>query len=147
MKQSRQNAILQIVKENVVSTQDELISLLTKAGFNVTQATVSRDIKKLGLIKTTDNTGIQRYIARMPQKKENANHDYIFSGSVISVDYAVNDIVIKCYPGMANAACTVLDNMDFPEVVGTLAGDDTILVIAKSEREAEILYKKINLLK
>ena len=66
---------------------------------------------------------------------------------MISVATAVNDIVIKCYPGMANAACAVLDNMEFSEVLGTLAGDDTILVIAKSEKDAQILYNKINSLK
>lgn len=147
MKKTRQEAILQIVKENVVSTQDDLMEYLKNEGFEVTQATISRDIKQLGLIKATGKTGVQHYVASAIKSKGSANHDYIFSSSVISVAYAVNDIVIKCYAGMANAACAVLDNMDFPEVVGTLAGDDTILVIAKSEKDAQILYNKINSLK
>lgn len=147
MKKSRQDQILKIVGENIVATQDDLILLLNKAGFNVTQATVSRDIKELGLAKAVDSNGIQRYIVHSAKNQKSEGHDYIFSSSVISVSYAVNDIVIRCYPGMANAACAVLDSMDFPEILGTLAGDDTILVIAKSEHDAVILYNKINSLK
>ena len=147
MKKSRQDQILKIVSENIVATQDDLILLLNKAGFNVTQATVSRDIKELGLAKAVDSNGVQRYIVHSTQKQNGEMHDYIFSSSVISVSYAVNDIVIRCYPGMANAACAVLDSMDFPEILGTLAGDDTILVIAKSEFDAATLYNKINSLK
>ena len=147
MKKSRQDAILKIVRENVVATQDDLISLLQNAGFNVTQATISRDIKELGLAKAVDNSGVQRYIVHSAKKIKAGSHDYIFSSSVISVATAVNDIVIKCYPGMANAACAVLDSMEFPEILGTLAGDDTILVIAKSEMDAQLLYNKINSLK
>ena len=147
MKKSRQDAILKIVRENIVATQDDLISLLQNAGFNVTQATISRDIKELGLAKAVDGSGIQRYIVHTVKKVKSASHDYIFSSSVISVATAVNDIVIKCYPGMANAACAILDSMEFSEILGTLAGDDTILVIAKSENDAKILYNKINSLK
>lgn len=147
MKKSRQHEILKLVNENVIATQDDLIFLLNKAGFNVTQATVSRDIKELGLAKAVDSNGIQRYIVHTAKKQKSGGHDYIFSSSVISVAYAVNDIVIRCYPGMANAACAVLDNMEFPEILGTLAGDDTILVIAKSEHDAQVLYNKINSLK
>lgn len=147
MKKNRQEAIIKLVNENVVATQDDLIFLLNKAGFNVTQATISRDIKELGLAKTVDNSGVQRYIVHLNKSVSESNHDYIFSSSIISVSYAVNDIVIRCYPGMANAACAILDNMDFPEILGTLAGDDTIIVIAKSEHDAEILCNKINSLK
>ncbi len=147
MKKNRQEAILQIVRENAVATQDELIAQLNKAGFCVTQATASRDIKQLGLTKIVDAGGVHRYVVRQDNKQGSSNHGYIFSSSVISVAYAVNDIVIKCYPGMANAACAVLDNMHFPEILGTLAGDDTILVIAKSEKDAVIVYNKIKSLK
>ena len=101
----------------------------------------------MGHAKAVDNSGVQRYIVHSVKKQKTGGHDYIFSSSVISVATAVNDIVIRCYPGMANAACAVLDGMDFPEILGTLAGDDTILVIAKSERDAQILYNKINSLK
>lgn len=147
MKKNRQDAILKLVSENIVATQDDLIFLLNKAGFNVTQATVSRDIKELGLAKAVDGAGVQRYIVHSAKKPKSVCHDYIFSSSVISIASAVNDIVIRCYPGMANAACAVLDNMEFPEILGTLAGDDTILVIAKSEHDAQVLYNKINSLK
>lgn len=147
MKNTRHEEIVRLVTENIVATQDDLIFLLNKSGFHVTQATVSRDIKKLGLVKTVDNNGVQRYIVHSAKSVKPTSHDYIFSTSVISVGHAVNDIVIRCYPGMANAACAVLDSLDFPEILGTLAGDDTILVIAKSEKDAESLCNKINSLK
>ena len=147
MKKNRQEVILKLVAENIVATQDDLLLLLKEAGFKATQATISRDIKDLGLAKTVDSSGVQRYVVHSAQKAKSGSHDYIFSSSVISVATAVNDIVIRCYPGMANAACAVLDSMDFPEILGTLAGDDTILVIAKSENDAQRLYNKINSLK
>lgn len=147
MKQIRQEKMLEIVKNNSVSTQEELTDLLIKSGFKATQATISRDIKELGLIKTTDKNGIQRYVTANTRTAVNSNHNYIFSTSVISITHAVNDIVIKCYPGMANAACAVLDSMEFGEVLGTLAGDDTIFIIAKSENDAIILTNKLRGLK
>ncbi len=147
MKKIRQQKMLELVQNNKISTQEELTDLLIKAGFKATQATISRDIKELGLIKTTDKNGVLHYTASRGQKGVKSNHDYIFSSSVISISHAVNDIVIKCYAGMANAACAVLDNIDFPEVLGTLAGDDTILVIAKSESDAVSLINKLNSLR
>ncbi|MBQ7128439.1 MAG: arginine repressor [Clostridia bacterium] len=147
MKKIRQQKMVELVQNNKICTQEELTDLLIKAGFKTTQATISRDIKELGLIKTTDKNGTQHYTARTVEKTVKSNHDYIFSSSVISISHAVNDIVIKCYSGMANAACAVLDNIDFPEVLGTLAGDDTILVIAKSESDAVSLINKLNSLR
>ncbi len=147
MKKIRQQKMLELVQNNKISTQEELTDLLIEAGFKATQATISRDIKELGLIKTADQNGVQHYTAARSEKGVKSNHDYIFSSSVISISHAVNDIVIKCYSGMANAACAVLDNIDFPEVLGTLAGDDTILVIAKSESDAVSLINKLNSLR
>lgn len=147
MKQVRQEKIIEIVKSNSVSTQEELTELLTENGFKATQATVSRDIKELGLVKATDKNGVQRYITPTARAAVSSNHDYIFSTSVISITHAVNDIVIKCYPGMANAACAVLDSMEFGEILGTLAGDDTIFIIAKSENDAIVLTNKLRGLK
>lgn len=101
----------------------------------------------MGLVKATDKNGVQRYITPTARAAVSSNHDYIFSTSVISITHAVNDIVIKCYPGMANAACAVLDSMEFGEILGTLAGDDTIFIIAKSENDAIVLTNKLRGLK
>lgn len=143
MKRSRHRRILALIKENVVTTQEQLLELLCAEGFDVTQATVSRDIKELRLVKATDSSGNYCYKAlggdSVPPKFEG-----IFAGAVISITSAMNDVVVKCYAGTANAACAAIDNMGFPEIVGTLAGDDTIFIITKSEDDAKSLQKKLS---
>ena len=143
MKKSRLEKIKSIISEYDVTTQDELLNHLKNDGYDVTQATVSRDIKQLRLIKITDSNGIQKY-ATMNNDSKSPQYNEIFEKSVISITCAMNDIVIKCYQGMANAACAALDNMNFSEVLGTLAGDDTIFVIAKNEKAALTLAAKLN---
>lgn len=146
MKKNRHGRILSLIRENVVTTQDQLLELLCEEGYDVTQATVSRDIKELRLVKATDSNGNYRYKAlggdSVPPKFEG-----IFSGAVISVVPAVNDVVVKCYSGTANAACAAIDNIGYPEIIGTLAGDDTIFIITKSEQDAKSLAKKLGELK
>ena len=119
------------------------MELLQRDGFDVTQATVSRDIKELRLIKTTDASGVYRYKQLEDGQAAAPKFAGIFADSVISVVSAVNDVVVRCYAGMANAACAAIDSMEFPEVVGTLAGDDTIFIIAKSEQAAKSLVRKL----
>lgn len=143
MKSSRLEKIKSLIAENDVTTQEELLELLRADGYDVTQATVSRDIKELRLIKITDSNGVQKY-ATMSDSKNSPQFNDIFSKSVISITCAMNDIVIKCYTGMANAACAALDSMNFLEVVGSLAGDDTIFVITRSEKAAAALTAKLN---
>lgn len=143
MKKRRLQAILTLIKEHAVSTQEELLELLQRDGFDVTQATVSRDIKELRLIKTTDASGVYRYKQLEDGQAAVPKFAGIFADSVISVVSAVNDVVVRCYAGMANAACAAIDSMEFPEVVGTLAGDDTIFIIAKSEQAAKSLVRKL----
>ena len=109
--------------------------LLKRAGYNVTQATVSRDIKELHLIKAQGHDGRSRYVHRRPNSPMN-NYRTIFKSSVISVNYAMNDVVVKCYSGTASAAAAAIDAMDISEIIGTVSGDDTILVIAASEKDA-----------
>ena len=118
MKKSRLEKIKSIISEYDVTTQDELLNHLKNDGYDVTQATVSRDIKQLRLIKITDSNGIQKY-ATMNNDSKSPQYNEIFEKSVISITCAMNDIVIKCYQGMANAACAALDNMNFSEVLGT----------------------------
>lgn len=132
MKNARQTEILALIRSHAVSSQDELQALLSKSGFPVTQATISRDIRELQLIKKADSDGIYRYI--LPDSP--APHAELFAGNILSVDFAGNTVVIKCRSGTAQAVCTVLDNMHRPEVVGTLAGDDTIFVLLRNNELA-----------
>ena len=143
MKKSRHEKIKSLITEHDVTTQEELLDLLRRDGYDITQATVSRDIKELRLIKITDGDGVQKYAA-MAADGATPQFTDIFAKSVISITCAMNDIVIKCYTGMANAACAALDSMNYAEVVGSLAGDDTIFVIARNEQAAISLAAKLN---
>lgn len=140
MKKKRHEKIREIINQHIVETQDELLGYLREEGFDVTQATVSRDIKELRLVKALDPNEIYRY---MSPKGENIsskmNYSEIFSSAVVSVDYAMNDVVIKCHSGMANAAGAAIDNMQLAAVIGTIAGDDTILIITRGEQQAQNL--------
>lgn len=137
MKNKRHNKILDIIKLQNVETQEMLQELLQDYGFKVTQATVSRDIKELKLIKKLDENGVYKYVSPLDSKiKQN-----IFMDTVMGVDYAMNTIVVKCHTGMAQAACAALDSMNYDNIVGTLAGDDTIFVLMKTEADAERLCR------
>lgn len=142
MKKKRHELILKLIKEYEISTQEELLDLLIQNGFAVTQATVSRDINELRLIKIQGEYG-QKY-AFNDQNSHNLNKFHtIFSQSVISVEVGGNICCIKCFAGTANAAAATIDALDYSEVVGTLAGDDTLFVLLKSEESANIFKKKI----
>lgn len=133
MKRKRHALILELIQQYEITTQDELLAKLRENGFEVTQATVSRDIKELRLVKAMSPSGQYRYMAGAAQGDEYLAKFYtIFSGSVISVDYAGNTCVVKCYAGMAQAACAAIDAMHFEGIVGTLAGDDTIFVLCRT---------------
>jgi transcriptional regulator of arginine metabolism len=145
VKRTRHEEILNLIEKNIVTTQEDLLALLKESGFNVTQATVSRDIKELRLVKTMDSDNNYRYTT-ISAGGENITPKFadIFASSVISIDYAVNDVVIRCYTGMANAACMALDSMNWQDIVGTLAGDDTIFVVTRNETAAERLTEKLS---
>lgn len=148
MKSDRKKAILDIVSKYEVDTQETLQALLMDRGFNVTQATVSRDIKQLSLSKTMSPNGSYKYTIP-PKSIENntrASFSSFFADSVTSVDRAMNTIVIKCYSGMASAVCSKLDTVGFIGIVGTLAGDDTIFVLMRSEDDASVLCDELNAL-
>ncbi len=137
MKNKRQYKILDIVKMHDVETQEMLQSLLSQYGFNVTQATVSRDIKELNLVKKSGKNGIYRYeVSTVNSSKQN-----IFIDTVTDIDYAINTVVIKCHNGMAQAACAALDSMKYENIIGTIAGDDTIFVLMRTEADANNLVK------
>ncbi len=137
MKNKRQYKILDIIKLHDVETQEMLQNLLLEYGFKVTQATVSRDIKELKLIKRAGKNGVYRY--EVPEESSRQN---FFVDSIINVDYAINTVVLKCHNGMAQAACAALDSMDYKNIVGTIAGDDTIFALMRTENDAAELVKK-----
>ena len=130
MKNLRQEAILKIIEAQPVFTQEMLVDLLQEQGWNVTQATVSRDIKALGLRKASDGKGT-RYVkpsaigAALPITSQ-ANT--ILSNGVVEVQNAQNFVIVKCYAGMAGAVCAAIDNLHFSGVAGSIAGDDTIFI-------------------
>ena len=133
MKVRRQMKIMELISSRPIETQEELATLLSQSGFEVTQATVSRDVKELRLVKVP--LGENRYGYALPPDMPKGSIDprlrRIFRESVISMDYSENLIVIKTLPGSAQGVAYAVDNMDWEEILGSLAGDDTILVIAK----------------
>lgn len=134
MKSNRHTKIVELIGKYPINTQDELLEYLKKEGFDVTQSTVSRDIKKLRLTKALDSNGKYRY--QVPQNKTISSlsgFSSLFDSSIISVECALNLVVIKTYSGMAQAVCAAIDSMEYDSVVGTIAGDDTIFVACKNE--------------
>jgi transcriptional regulator of arginine metabolism len=144
MKVKRHNKIMEIIGSCHIETQEELIDQLRAAGFDVTQATISRDIRELKLAKVMSETGEYKYI--LPKSGENdGRHVYskALSGSIKSVDCALNDIVIKTYPGLANAVAAAIDSLHEHDILGCVAGDDTIILIAHSAESALNLCKRL----
>ncbi|MBQ9859288.1 MAG: arginine repressor [Clostridia bacterium] len=144
MKTRRHAKILEIINNHPVETQEELQALLGEEGYRVTQATVSRDIKELRLIKTPGQGGGYRYTtAKGGNEPISAKFHSIFAGSVVRVQYAQNIVVVHCLPGMAQAACAAMDSLHWDQVIGTLAGDDTFICVVTSERAAEDLVLEL----
>ncbi|MCR5107376.1 MAG: arginine repressor [Lachnospiraceae bacterium] len=144
MKNSRHQAILKIIEENDVQTQEELANLLNKEGFIVTQATVSRDIKQLRLKKIPSERG-QKYSAQElnPSGLDDKYADVLRAGFV-SMDTAQNILVIKTVSGMAMAVAAALDALDYKQIVGSIAGDDTIMCAVKSSGACSELMEELN---
>lgn len=146
MKNKRQQTILDLIAQNIIVTQDELQNALTNSGFKVTQSTVSRDIKELRLVKGHDADGNYRYISN--ENVSNTEQPYnhyreLILKSVKNVDYAMNNVVIKCYTGMASSVCVAIDTLYSNRMLGSLAGDDTIFIVTKSENESKLLTEEI----
>ena len=137
MKNARQTAILSIIEQNDIETQEELAGKLKEMGIVVTQATVSRDIKELRLLKVLSASGGYKY-ATADKAEHGLSERFVrmFKDSVLSISFAGNIIVIKTLSGSANVAAEAIDSMRLPEILGTMAGDNTILAIVHSEAEA-----------
>lgn len=144
MKTKRHAKIIELISAGAVETQEELAELLNKAGFKVTQATVSRDIKELKLSKVTGEDGRQRYVF-MDLSRSTYSEKYIriLKEGLVSLNLAQNLLVIKTMVGMANAVAAAIDALQFEEIVGTLAGDDTIMCAARSADDALLVSNKI----
>ena len=146
MKDKRQEVILDIISKNIILTQDDLQNALCKHGFSVTQSTVSRDIKELKLVKGRDEAGNYRYISAAKsdaELKPLTNYKEMIASSVRSVDCAMNDVVVKCYTGMASSVCVAVDIIFGDKMLGSIAGDDTIFIVTHSEKEAVLLCQEI----
>ncbi len=144
MKKIRHKKIIEIVEAYDIETQEDLISRLRAAGFDVTQATVSRDIRELKLTKGMSESGKYRY---MPPSADEGERQSVYTsalmGSVKSVDYAMNNLVVKTYPGMAQAVAAALDSFHEKAILGCVAGDDAIIVVVRDEASAAALAAKI----
>ena len=138
MKTQRQAKIMEIISKTNVETQEQLLSLLQEAGFTGTQATISRDIKELRIVKELTAMGTYRYTAAAKEVPGtfSARLNTIFRESVTNFDYAQNLVVIHTLPGLASAAASAVDAMHLSVVLGTLAGDDTVLVIMRDTNAA-----------
>ena len=144
MKTNRQSKIIEIIQKNEVETQDELSALLEKDGFRVTQATVSRDIRELKLTKIPTASGRQKY-AVITDAPDNLSKKYerVLREGFLSMDMAQNILVIKTVSGMASAVCAAIDAMKMREIVGSIAGDDTIMCAIRTVDDTYAVMKKI----
>jgi transcriptional regulator of arginine metabolism len=138
MKSQRQSKIIELISAQDIETQEQLLAALEGAGFHSTQATISRDIKELRIVKELSPAGSYRYTV---QQNDSANLfsrlNNIFRESVIKVDFAQNIVVVKTLPGLANGACSAVDSMDTAYIVGTIAGDDTALIVMRDVEYAK----------
>ena len=144
-KNSRQEMIIKLIRDKDISTQEELTALVRRSGIDTTQATVSRDIKDLGIIKVTLPNKSTKY-AILDRTGDTAPGRLlaVFANSVITVESAMNIVVIKTLPGMAQAAASALDSMHLNGIVGTIAGDDTVFLASKGIEEANALVVTLN---
>lgn len=147
MKSNRQEKILELIKNKIFLTQEDLQNELLALGYNVTQSTVSRDIKELRIVKGHDSEGNYRYIANEPTAAVMQNREHyrdFFSRAVKTVAFSLNNVVVKCYTGMASSACVAVDEMFGDMMLGSLAGDDTIIIVTAGEPQSAHLTAELN---
>ncbi|MBR7132827.1 MAG: hypothetical protein IKD04_04790 [Clostridia bacterium] len=147
MKRKRQQKILELISEQICVTQEDLQNGLLAAGFDVTQSTVSRDIRELKLVKGRDEKGNYRYLSNHSANQSGSNYPQyksLISGAVQRVDYSINNVVVKCGNGMASSACVAIDELFGDMMLGSLAGDDTIIIVTVSEEQSKLLCEQLN---
>ncbi len=145
MKSQRQAKILEIISNKNVETQEQLLAELQEAGFRGTQATISRDIKELRIVKEQTNMGTYRYATSSNELSGtfSSRLNTIFRECVVSFDYAQNLVVIRTLPGLANAAASAVDAMNMSTVLGSLAGDDTVMIVMRDMNAAALFCSEI----
>ncbi len=146
MKNIRQQKILELVESCDIDTQEKLIEELGKLGFNVTQTTISRDIRQLGLVKAVTHNGVYKYVAPAAGVRRDGSMPVLNSAitdSVTKIVSAGNIVVIKTYAGMANAIAVCVDSLYHDAVIGSVAGDDTILLVVKDNDAAQTLEREL----
>ena len=145
MKNERQSKILEIIESEPIDTQEQLQQRLQAQGIACTQATISRDIKQLHLVKEPMGQGVYKYAVSGNRAKLNvaAKLRTILRECMVGIDYAQNIVVVKTMSGLANGACSALDNMEIDDIVGSLAGDDTALLVMRITEAAELLCQEI----
>lgn len=149
MKKNRQEKLLEVISRYEIDTQDELISILRDHGYDVTQATVSRDIRELKITKMPTGKGTYRYV--LPKQTEQNVMGGMKLGttlidSIVSVDFACNIVVLKTYAGLAQAVAAGIDHMNLQNVLGCVAGDDTIMIVSRDESVAGAIANRIRAL-
>ena len=142
MKSKRQEKILEIISKNNIETQEDLITALKNEGDNATQATASRDIRQLKLLKVMVD-GVYKYVAPKTDNDDVSEYNLALMSSIRSINYACNNVVLKTNPGLAQAVAAGIDSMNFAEILGCVAGDDTIIVVTVSEAAAASIVEKI----
>ena len=144
MKTKRQTKILELIRNNEIETQEELQAYLIESGFAVTQATVSRDIRDMKLTKISTNGGKQKYVV-LNDNTEDLSEKYVrvLRAGYVSMDMAQNILVIKTVSGMAGAVCASIDAMHIHEIVGSIAGDDTIMCAIRTTEDTVHIMKKL----
>lgn len=141
MKQKRHNAILEIIEEATIETQEDLGKALLERGFKVTQATISRDIKELHLIKVQTERGVYKYAVNESSVVLNTQKLLrVFKETVVSVRGSGNIIVVTTLTGSANAAAEVIDNLDIDGIIGSIAGDNTIFLAVETDKAEHIIH-------
>ena len=140
MRYTRQNRIVELISENVVDTQEKIAELLGASGFEVTQATVSRDIKELQLVKTPYGSGKYKYtLPEHNTRQQTDRFGKIFKDTIVSAVSSGNMIVVKTLTGCASAACEAIDSLEFSHILGSLAGDNTVFIVCDDAENAAAL--------
>ena len=143
MKQNRHDRIIEIINANDIETQDELLAKLREDGFDVAQATISRDIKHLQLVKVAGHDGHYKYaVSQHSGTKTALKFKTILKETIVRADYAQNIVVLKTYSGMAQAAAAAIDSLQMQDIVRSVAGDDTILIVMRSDEIARDFTEK-----
>ncbi len=144
MKNSRHKKILELIEKYDIDTQECLIRKLNEVGFDVTQTTISRDIKQLNLVKGITEMGTYKYIIPTAKKEEKAPvPTSAITESVVSIETAQNIVVVKTFPGMANAVAVCIDSLKHERIIGSVAGDDTILLVVKDNEASDNLEQEL----